>query len=148
MSISQTKYWSSPRPSLATPPYRSLLPAGPQGYILYQHRAAVWRFELVALYLCSAIWRVPQKYITYELAPTSPAVFRMSVPSNFDSFRDGWSVAVQLLLGLSVDHGYLSMAVFILIYRIIDEVRINIFIQFYFLLQIFNTVKTVNKYNF
>ena len=35
--------------SLATPPYHPLLPAGPQGYIPYQYRAAVCRFELVIL---------------------------------------------------------------------------------------------------
>ena len=40
-----------PWPSLATPPYRSSLPAGPQGYIPYPHRAVVCRFELVALLL-------------------------------------------------------------------------------------------------
>ena len=33
-------------PSLATPPYRPLLSADPQGYIPYRHRAAVCRFEL------------------------------------------------------------------------------------------------------
>ena len=32
-----------PRPSLATPPYRPFLLAGPKGYIPYQHRAAVCR---------------------------------------------------------------------------------------------------------
>ena len=40
-------YW----PSLATPPYRSSLLAGPQGYIPYPHRAVVCRFELVDLLL-------------------------------------------------------------------------------------------------
>ena len=40
--------------------------------------------------LCSSMWRGPLEYITYELAPTSPAVSRMSGSSNFDSFRDGW----------------------------------------------------------
>ena len=35
--------------SLATPPYRSLLLAGPQGYITYPQRAAVCKFKLVAL---------------------------------------------------------------------------------------------------
>ena len=34
-------------PSLATPPYRPLLPAGLQSHIPYQHRATVCRFELV-----------------------------------------------------------------------------------------------------
>ena len=38
-------------PSLATPPNRSSLPAGPQGCIPYPHRAAVCKFELVALLL-------------------------------------------------------------------------------------------------
>ena len=41
--------------------------------------------------------RVPHDCITYELVPSSPAVSRMSGSSNFDSFRDGQSVAVQLL---------------------------------------------------
>ena len=41
-------------------------------------------------FLCTSMWRGPQKYITYELLPTSPAVSRMSGLSNFDSFRDGW----------------------------------------------------------
>ena len=36
-------------PSLATPPYCPLLPASPLGYIPYQHRAAVCRFELDVL---------------------------------------------------------------------------------------------------
>ena len=48
--------------------------------------------------LCSSMWRVPPEYVTYELVPTSPAVSCMSVSSNFDSFRDRWYVAVQLLL--------------------------------------------------
>ena len=38
-----------PWPSLATPPYDPLLPAGLQSYILYRHRAAVCRFKLVIL---------------------------------------------------------------------------------------------------
>ena len=42
--------------------------------------------------------RGPKGYITNELIPTSPAVSRMSGLSNLDSFCDGWSVAVQLLL--------------------------------------------------
>ena len=48
--------------------------------------------------LCSAMWRGPQEYITYELVPTSPTVSCMSGSSNFDSLRDGWSVTVHLLL--------------------------------------------------
>ena len=48
--------------------------------------------------ICSAIWRGPSEYVTYELIPTSPAVSSMSGLSNLDSFRDGCYVAVQLLL--------------------------------------------------
>ena len=48
--------------------------------------------------LCSSMWSGPQKYITYEVIPTSPAVSCLSGSSNFDSLRDGWLVAVQLLL--------------------------------------------------
>ena len=48
--------------------------------------------------LCSSMWRGLQEYITYELVPTSPTVSCMSDSSNFDSFRDGWYVVVQLLL--------------------------------------------------
>ena len=40
-----------PWPSFATPPYRSLLLAGFQGYILYPHRAAICMFELAVLLL-------------------------------------------------------------------------------------------------
>ena len=42
-------------PSLSTPPYRPSLPAGLQGYIPYLHRAAVCRFEQVALPLLSHV---------------------------------------------------------------------------------------------
>ena len=48
MSCRQHGY---PWPSLATPPSCSSLLVGPQGYILYPHRAAVCRFELVVLLL-------------------------------------------------------------------------------------------------
>ena len=49
ISIKSHHQHGYPRPSLATPPYRPLLPAGLQGYIPYRHRAAVCRFELVVL---------------------------------------------------------------------------------------------------
>ena len=39
----------------------------------------------------------PQKYITYELVPTSPAVSCMSGSSTLNSFRDRRQVAVQLV---------------------------------------------------
>ena len=47
--------------------------------------------------LCSSMWRGPLEYIAYEFDLNSPAEFHMSGSSNFDSFRDGWQVAVQLL---------------------------------------------------
>ena len=46
-----------PRHSFATPPYRSLLLSGPQGYIPYPHRAAICRFELVTLLLLGHVRR-------------------------------------------------------------------------------------------
>ena len=55
MSCCQHRYlW----PSLATSPYCSLPLAGLQGYILYPHRAAVCRFELVVLLLLGHMWGV------------------------------------------------------------------------------------------
>ena len=48
--------------------------------------------------LCSSMWRGPQAYITYELVLTSPAVSRVSASSNFDSFCDGWLVAVMSIV--------------------------------------------------
>ena len=42
------------------------------------------------LLYCLAMWMGAQDYITYEFAPTSPAVSCMSRSSNFDSVRDGW----------------------------------------------------------
>ena len=41
---------------------------------------------------------VKVQYSYIIIVPTSPAVTCMSGSSNFDSFRDGWYVAVQLLL--------------------------------------------------
>ena len=76
-------------PSLTTPPYRPLHSTDPQGYIQYQHRAAICRFEMDVL-LCLSIGRGSQEYITYELVPTSLAASRMSGSSNFESFHDGW----------------------------------------------------------
>ena len=71
---------------LSTPPFRSSLQAGPQGYIPYPHGAALCRFELVALAMSGG----PLENIAYELVTASPAVSCMSGSSNFDSFRDGW----------------------------------------------------------
>ena len=41
--------------SLAPSPYRTSLPAGPQGYTPNPHRAAVCRFELVVLFLLGRV---------------------------------------------------------------------------------------------
>ena len=55
-----------PWPSLATPPYRSSLPVGPHGYLriltelLYV--GSSW-----PLCFCTAMWKGPLEYITYEL---------------------------------------------------------------------------------
>ena len=47
---------------------------------------------------CSSMWRDPREYIAYEFVLTSPAVSHMSGSFNLDSFREGVSVAVELLL--------------------------------------------------
>ena len=60
-------------PGPFSPPYRPLLPAGLQDYILCRQRAFVCRFLLVVL-LCSSMWRGPQEYVIYEFVPTSQAV--------------------------------------------------------------------------
>ena len=86
MSCYQHRY---SRSSLATPPYRPLLSADPQGYIPNQHIATVCRFKLDVLSLLVHV-RGPHKHISYELVPTSPAVSRGSLSPNFHSFRDGW----------------------------------------------------------
>ena len=56
------------------------------------HIGSSWSFCL-----CSSICRGPKEYIAYEYVLMSPAVSHMSRSSNFDSFRDGWLVAVQML---------------------------------------------------
>ena len=61
-------------PSLATPPYRSLLLTSPQGYIQYRHRAVVCRFQLdvfpllvhVHEYVFPLLVHV-HEYISYEI---------------------------------------------------------------------------------
>ena len=88
-------------PSLASPRYRPLLSADPQGYIPYRHRADVYRFELDVLSLLIHV-KGAQEYITHELAPTFPVVSPVSGSSNFDSFRDGWSVTVYIYIYIIV----------------------------------------------
>ena len=59
------------------------------------------------LYISSSwlsVWRCPQEYIAYEFIFTFPAVSHMSGLFNFDSFRDGLLVALQLLLCGGVDY--------------------------------------------
>ena len=48
--------------------------------------------------ICSSMWGSPQEYVTNKFVSTFPAASRMSGSSNLDSFRDGRSVAVQLVL--------------------------------------------------
>ena len=88
MSRYQHRYFG---PSLATSPYCTLLFAGLPSYSQYRHRAAVFMFNLdVFMFnLCSSLRRGPQQKITYELAPTSSAMSRMSGSSNLDSFVTG-----------------------------------------------------------
>ena len=73
-----------PWPSLATPPYRSSLLAGPQGYIPYPHRAAVCMFELAVLLLFGHMWGSIGVHHLW-----ARPCFSSSVLSNLDSFRDG-----------------------------------------------------------
>ena len=83
-------------PSLATPTCSPLLLAGPQSYIPYRHRATVCRFEVDVLPL---LVHVKGSTGVHHLRarPYSPRNASMFNSSNFDSFRDGWKVAVQLL---------------------------------------------------
>ena len=73
--------------ALATPPYCPLLPAGPRGYILYLHRAAVCRFKLVALPLLGYVkgsirvhhlWASTEKDIETRLTKAWTAINRLS----------------------------------------------------------------------
>ena len=83
-------------PFLATPPNRPLLPADLGDYIMY--RQLLYVDSSWSSCLCTSMWRGPQKYVTNEFIPTSPAVSHMSGSSDLDSFRDGLLVNVQLLL--------------------------------------------------
>ena len=81
----------SARISLTLSRHPSLSPifftAGLQGYIPYRHRASVCRFKLVK---GSAMWRGPQKYITYEFVPTSPAMSCMSGSPAMSCMSGSW----------------------------------------------------------
>ena len=71
------------------PPNRSSLLAGLQGYTSHLHRAAVCRFGLVALLLLGHVKGSTRVYSLWA---------RPFFSFNFDSFRDGGEVAVELLL--------------------------------------------------
>ena len=58
----------------------------------------LWVSSNWASCLCSSMLRSPQERVTYDLVPTSPAVFHLSCSSNLDRFRDRWQVTVQVLL--------------------------------------------------
>ena len=70
MLHNQHKY---PWPSLTPLPYRPLLPAGPQGYIPYWHRAAVCRFELVVLPLLTHVKWPTSLMSLYQFLQQRPA---------------------------------------------------------------------------
>ena len=95
--------------TISTDIYDSLSPPLPIIHCFRQVFSTTSRIGTELLYvgsswlscLCSSMWRAPLEYITYELIPTSPAESCMSGSYNFDSFRDGWLVAVlQLLCGV------------------------------------------------
>ena len=76
-----------------------LSPALPIVYCFQQVFRATSRIDTGSSWLsclCSSMWRGPLEYTTYEPVPTSPTVSCTS-SSKFDSFHDGWFVAVQLL---------------------------------------------------
>ena len=71
------------------PLHRSLLPAGPLGYISYPHRTAVCMCKLVSLTLLG--YGKESMGVHHLWArPYSPTLSCMLCSSNFDSFRDGW----------------------------------------------------------
>ena len=45
-------------------------------------------------YICSSMWSCPREYIACRFVLTSPAVSCMSGSSNFNTFGNGWFVAV------------------------------------------------------
>ena len=108
MSHNQHGY---PWTSLATPPYRTLLPVGLQVYIPYWHGAAVCRFELVTLPLFIHVkGSTGVCHLWVRLYFSS-----MSGSSNFDSFRDGWTVAVSCCFVRCCLHDLFSIAHSILV---------------------------------
>ena len=95
ITIMSTLQHRSPRPSLDIRLHRPSHPAGLPVYILYWHRAVIYRFKLVVLPLL--VYVKGSTVVCHKFVLTSPAVSRMSRSSNSDSLCDGWSVAVYLL---------------------------------------------------
>ena len=84
--------------------FRQVLRAASHIYTELLYRGLSW-----LLCLCSAMWRGPQEYITYELVSTSPAVSRMSGSSKFDSFCDGSNcLLIILVISSCVTFGFPS----------------------------------------
>ena len=81
MSCHQRGY---PRPSLATPPYRTLLPAGFQGYIPYRHRTAVCRGWLAFARLYEGVHRSTSLMSSFLLLQQCPACL---VPSKYHGYK-------------------------------------------------------------
>ena len=76
----------SPWPSFATRLYRPSLPGGLQGYILYRHRAVIYRFLPFVLPL---LVHVKGSTGVCHLW-VRPVASHMSGSSNLDSFRARW----------------------------------------------------------
>ena len=92
--------------SLALCLYPTLL-ASPLDFILCPYRAVIYRFLLVwSSNTCAAVQRGLYENMALEFVLTSPIMSYMYCLSSFDGFRDGRSVAVQLLfcgMSFSVD---------------------------------------------
>ena len=87
--------------------------------------------------LCWFMWRCPQEYITYELVRTSPAVTHMSGSCKFDSSRDQWCVAVQLLLCRVLPPGLLQYCSSVVTVKLFLH-RLSIYIYIYIYICMWN----------
>ena len=93
LSSSSCHAISTDIPNPLSPPSLSFIASGrSSGLKPYINTELLYVGSSWLLCFCSAMWRVPLEYITYELVPTSPAVSCMSGSANFDSFHDGWSL--------------------------------------------------------
>ena len=92
---------SSWRHAISTDIPDSLSPPLPIVHCFRQVFRVTSRTGTELLYVGSSwlsMWRGLRKYIPNELIPTFTAVSCISGSSNFDNFRDRWSVAEQLLI--------------------------------------------------